>query len=199
MADEIRSFIAVLISDDLKRRIAVVQEDFKKAAPDVKWVEEENFHITMKFLGDTRTDELDAIREAIEAAIGDLPPFAAEISGAGAFPNPRRPRTVWVGITSGVDQLAEIAKRIESALETIGFPKEDRPFKAHITIGRVKDDRGVGKLAGALQEAESVQLGTVNVASVAIMKSELRREGPIYSVLGEISLRTEAEGAKTNG
>lgn len=194
----VRAFIAVLISDDLKRRIALVQEEFKKVAPEVKWVSEENFHITLKFLGDVEADRLAAIPAMLSDSLADVEEFDIGIGGVGAFPNHGRPRTVWVGVTDGRERLAEVAQQVEEQLAGLGFHKEDRSFSAHLTIGRVKDGRGADALTSALQKADVGSMGTVRVKSVAVMKSELRREGPIYSVLSEIPLRS-AGGETKNG
>lgn len=184
----IRTFIAVLISEDIKRRIGLVEEEFKKLAPEVKWVAEENLHVTLKFLGNVPAERLERIAAALGEALSCVEPFEIEVADVGAFPSAGIPRTVWVGVTSGQEELADVARRVEKALEKLGFPREDRPFTCHITIGRVKDGRGARELAPALQEAEVGRLGSVLVGSVAVMRSDLRREGPIYSTLSEIHL-----------
>jgi 2'-5' RNA ligase len=199
MAEDIRIFIAILISDGLKRRIGLVQEEFKKMAPEVKWVAEDNFHVTMKFLGNVASDRLGNISSALTEAIKGVEPFDVEIGGVGAFPNPGRPRTIWVDVTVGGEILAELAKRVDNALEKLGFPREDRPFKSHITIGRLKDDRGARDLGPALRESKVGSLGSVRIDSVAVMRSELRREGPIYSKLSEIPLRKAGGEKDVNG
>lgn len=185
----IRAFIAVLLTDELKREIRQIQERFIQVAPDVKWMAEDNFHVTMKFLGDVDTRRIDEIADAIESAVETEKPFALKVSGVGSFPNPRRPQVVWVGVESGVEQLAGIADKIESAMERIGFPRENRMFSAHITIGRVRQGSRGDALAGALQESNVGEIGEVDVKSVALMQSELRPKGPIYSVLREITLK----------
>ena len=195
----VRTFIAVLISGELKRRIALVQEEFKKLAPEVKWVAEDNFHVTLKFLGNVKDDRLASISKVVAKAVEGAKPFEFEIGGAGAFPSARRPRVVWVGLTTGKDSLAELARRVDKELEKLGFPREDRPFKSHITIGRVKDDRTTGELGRALEEADVGRLGSVHVDSVAVMKSDLKRDGPIYSVLSEIPLRGAGGEKDANG
>ena len=184
----VRTFIAVLISEELKRRIALVQEEFKKVAPEVKWVAEENFHVTLKFLGNVNAGSLGRISEAVAAAANGIEPFEIEVGGVGAFPSSRRPRVIWVGVTAGKQELVELAGRVDKQLEKLGFAREDRPFKSHITIGRVKEGQGVENLVPALERAQVGYLGTVHVGSIALMKSDLRRDGPVYSVLSEISL-----------
>jgi RNA 2',3'-cyclic 3'-phosphodiesterase len=184
----VRTFIAVLLTADLKTKIRQVQEQFIKASPEVKWVAEENLHVTLKFLGDVDEERLGEICAAVESAISEEEMFSMRVAGAGAFPNPRRPRVVWIGLQSGVERLSRIAAKIESALEPLGFPKEPRGFSAHVTIGRAKPDRPVGNLARAIDDADVGEIGEVRVDSVAVMKSDLRKEGPIYSVLKEIKL-----------
>lgn len=193
MSEVIRAFIAVLLPGDIRQKVAEVRDNLREISPEVKWVSEDNFHVTLKFLGNVTDDKLDSIMSAVAEAARDLRPFDLEISDVGAFPNSGRPRTVWVDITTGKDALAELARQVDEHCEKIGFPREDRPFRSHITIGRVKDGRGGRELGPALTNSEVGRLGVVRVDSIAVMKSELRREGPIYSVLSEVNLR-EAEG-----
>lgn len=189
MSEEVRAFVAVLLGQDLQHKIALVQEEFIKISPEVKWVSEENFHVTLKFLGNVEEHLLGDISEALIEALGDVEPFDIEIGSVGAFPSKGRPKTVWVDVTSGGSELKNLAERVDKALETVGFPCEDRPFRSHITIGRVKDDRGARKLSNALRDAQIGMIGTIRVDAVALMKSELRRVGPIYTMLSETPLR----------
>ncbi|MDO8683588.1 MAG: RNA 2',3'-cyclic phosphodiesterase [Armatimonadota bacterium] len=188
MAD-IRTFIAVLLTAELRSKIGQIQDRFRKAAPEVKWVAEDNFHVTMKFLGNIDEARLESIYAALERAVADGPePFSVNISDAGAFPNVRRPQTIWVGLREGTENLAALAGNIESELDKIGFPKEGRKFSSHITIGRVKYLNNINALAEALQSAEVGEIGVFDVRSITVMKSDLRREGPVYSVQKEIPL-----------
>jgi RNA 2',3'-cyclic 3'-phosphodiesterase len=184
----VRTFIAVLLRTDLKNKISVVQKQFIKAAPEVKWVDEENFHVTLKFLGDVDTERLGEICAALESAVSEEEAFSMQVACAGAFPSLSRPRVVWIGLQTGVERLSQIAAKIESELERVGFPKEERRFSAHVTIGRVRPDRPFGALAKAIEEAEVGEIGEARVDSIAVMKSDLCREGPVYSVLKEIRL-----------
>lgn len=199
MNEEIRAFVAVLISQDLQRTIASVQEEFKKISSEVKWVAMENFHVTLKFLGSIRGNELDGIAKSLTEALSGVEPFDVEIGGVGAFPSVGRPRTVWVGSTSGQKEFSELAGRVDEALEKVGFTRENKPFAAHITIGRLKDDRGAGELAAALRDSQVGRIGTIRVTSIALMKSELRRDGPIYTMLSEIPLQKGDMETDTDG
>ena len=184
----VRAFVAVVISEDIRRKVAEVQGQAKKFAPNVKWVAPDNFHITLMFLGDVAEDRLSEVHEAISDAVRGLQPFTMSFSGLGVFPNLSRPRVVWAGVEQGREQLMEIAAKVDAALVKLGFEKEDRPFAAHITIGRVKDGKPPGGLAQGIEEIDARNMGSQQVASVVVMESELLREGPVYSPLSESKL-----------
>ena len=177
----VRTFVAVLIAEDLKQKIGQVQEQLKKLAPDVKWVARENLHVTLKFLGNVREDDVPAVCAAVDEAARAHSPFEMSISGLGAFPNPARARVVWTGIEAGYHQMRELAESVDANLVELGFEREKRPFKSHITIGRVKASRFLGKLAEGIGEVDASNLGAQRVTSVSVMQSELLRDGPVYS------------------
>jgi len=184
-----------LLTADLRSRISAIQEQFRQAAPEVKWVAEENLHITMKFLGGVDESRVDSISDALAGAITGTEPFSVTVSGVGAFPNVRRPRTIWVGVSAGAGRLAAVADNVESAMARMGFPKEERRFSAHITIGRVRPEQKVDALSDALQSADVGELGTVDVPGVALMKSDLQPKGPIYSILKDIPFSPSQGGS----
>ena len=187
--DQIRTFIAVLISPELKSRIGAIQQSFKGLPCDVKWVAEENFHITLKFLGNVGEDRMDALCAAAqEAAKAGPSRFEMAFAEIGAFPNNRRPQVIWVGARKGEEEMAELARRLDDALAPLGFEREKKRFNAHVTIGRARSPRGLESLAEALQRAEAGDLSSETIESIAVMKSDLRPSGPIYSVVREIKL-----------
>lgn len=176
----IRTFVAVLIDEDLRKKISEVQEAVKKLAPDVKWVSPENFHVTLKFLGNIDEDVVPKVSAAVDDAVRSHPPFDLTISGLGAFPSPARARVIWVGIEDGREQLVHLASVVEKSLRKLGFQREEKSFKAHITIGRVKTSKYLDKLAAGIAAVDARDLGTQRVSSVAVMESRLQREGPVY-------------------
>ena len=184
----IRTFVAVLIAEDLKGKIAQVQGQVKKLAPDVKWVAPENFHVTLKFLGSVREDEIEQVCTAVDDAARAFSPFEIAVSGLGAFPSPARARVVWTGIQVGREQLCDLAAAVDAGLSKLGFERENKAFKGHITIGRVKTSRHLGRLAAGIEGVDACDLGTQQVSSVAVMQSELLREGPVYSPVSESKL-----------
>jgi 2'-5' RNA ligase len=179
----VRTFVAVLLADELRKRISEAQEQVKKLAPDVKWVAPDNFHVTLKFLGDVREDALGGVFSAVEEAAKAFAPFELSMSGLGAFPNARNARVVWAGIEDGRDELAALASAVDVGLVKLGYPKEERDFKSHITIGRVKTSRRLDDLARGIDEIDAGEIGRQTVSSVAVMQSDLRPEGPIYTAL----------------
>ncbi len=186
--DVVRTFVAVLIDEGIRERIADVQSRVKELATDVKWVAPDNFHVTLKFLGNVREDALPEVYSSVEQAVRGLEPFDLSFSGLGAFPSARRARVVWVGIENGVDRLRAMAALVEESLAKLNFEKEEKEFRAHITIGRVKTSRFLDELARGIGEVDARELGVQRVSSVAVMKSELRRDGPIYTSLRVINL-----------
>lgn len=184
----VRTFVAVLIAENLKESISRVQERIKKFAPDVKWVSPENLHVTLKFLGGVSVDRIEQVCSTVEEAAGSVQPFELSLSRLGAFPSPRNARVVWVGIEDGRDELISLARRLDDGLARQGFERESRPFAAHVTVGRTRQGpRPVG-LAEGLQEAPSEDLGRQTVDSVVVMRSDLMPEGPVYTPLRVVDL-----------
>jgi len=179
----IRTFVAVCLDAELRSGISVIQERVKKLAPNVKWVAPDNFHVTMKFLGNVRRDRLSVVQAAMDEVAGSLAAFDLTVSGMGVFPTPRRPRVIWVGVEEGRDQLVALAKAVEDRLVRAGFEKEEKPFRSHITIGRVKESKPVEGLVEGLGEIESGGVGVQRVDSITVMESVLRPGGPEYKPL----------------
>ena len=177
----IRTFVAILIADDLRKNISEVQEHLKKLAPDVKWVAPKNLHVTLKFLGNLLEEDIPDVCKAVENAAKTFAPFDISFDGLGSFPNPSKARVVWVGIERGREKLIQLASSVDDNLSSFGFEREDRAFAAHITIGRVKDSRNLRKLADEIEKADVGLLGNQHVEGIAVMQSDLQREGPVYS------------------
>ncbi|MFQ6098792.1 MAG: RNA 2',3'-cyclic phosphodiesterase, partial [Armatimonadota bacterium] len=155
----------------------------------VKWVEPDNLHLTLKFLGNIPEAQVEPIAGALEGVACDTAPFVAHVAGVGAFPNLKRPRVVWAGIASGSDELKRLAANVQEALVPLGFDPERREFSAHLTLGRVKSFVNVAGLAEAIRQEAEADLGPMPVEAVHLMQSELRPSGPMYSALAQLSLR----------
>jgi 2'-5' RNA ligase len=191
--EKIRSFIAIELTGELKQALAELQRGFKSASSlPVKWVDPGNIHLTLKFLGDIDAGDTGKIVTALEGAVSGIKPFNIEVRGLGVFPNMNRIQIIWVGLYGELEKLGQLQKRIESNLKPMGFPPENRPFTPHLTLARVRDftrPEERQKLGQLISTASFEGKYTINVTSVNLMKSQLTREGPIYSKLGIITLK----------
>ena len=189
MKQKVRTFVAVQISSAVRGGARRLIERFRAAGAEVKWVAPENLHITLKFLGDVDAKEIHRVCKAVQDAVADAAPFEFEVRGAGAFPKPNRPRTVWLGIAQGSEEMIDLNKRIEPALEKLGFRREARRFQPHLTIGRVR--RGgpaVAELGRLIGEQADVEVGLTKVGEVIVYSSQLGRSGPTYEALARAPL-----------
>ncbi len=184
-----RTFIAVGISSEVREKIAQIQAEFRKGDPDVKWVEPENLHITLRFLGEVSEDKLSGVIEKIRLATAGISNFRAHIFGLGGFPNLKSPRVVWVGVGEGKEELKNLSERIEENLSYLGFAKEKRGFSAHLTIGRVRSPRKREKLVKKIEELERHDVGEFSVDRVLVMESQLSSKGPTYRIIEEVNLK----------
>lgn len=187
----IRTFVAICLDAELRSAISAAAERVRKLAPNVKWVAPDNFHVTLKFLGGISEDRVARVQAALDEVAREHSAFDVTIAGLGVFPNPRRPRVIWVGIENGREQLVALANAVEDRLVKAGFEKEDKPFKSHITIGRVREGKPVGDLTEAIEKTSTDELGVQRVGSIVVMESVLRPEGPEYTPLSTHKL---AEG-----
>jgi 2'-5' RNA ligase len=190
--EKIRSFIAVELPPELKQALASLQTKLKPDNPTVKWVNPANIHLTLKFLGDVDVAITSKITAALEEAVKGTPPFDIEASKLGVFPNMNRIQIIWVGLYGDLPKLSQLQKRIEESLEPLGFPPEGRPFTPHLTLARVRDfarpeDRQ--KLGQLISNASFEGKYTIPVNAVYLMKSQLTREGAIYTKISAITLK----------
>jgi 2'-5' RNA ligase len=182
-AMKIRTFIAVTASPEVRRGALDLIESLRVAAGDVKWVEEQNLHWTLQFLGDVDELETPAVCEAVAAAVSDLEPFELEARGAGAFPSDDRPRTLWLGAAGGSREMVTLQKAIQKKLGKLGFRGEQRRYVPHLTLGRAGRQSRPESLTAELAELADFDAGSMLVDEVTVYASRLGREGPTYEVL----------------
>lgn len=179
-----RTFIGVEVGNDVRATATALQQTLAEAGADVKWVEPQNLHLTLLFLGEVDDRELHAVSRAMADAVAGEPPFTLRASGVGAFPNLRRPKTVWAGIADGSAELVRLHGLLEQSLLDLGaYRREDRPYSPHLTLGRVKSEADGQALAPALVKHADWTGGRATVGEVVLFASDLRREGPVYTVL----------------
>lgn len=179
-----RCFISVDIEDPgLLNALEETQRRLEMTGADLKRVERENIHITMRFLGEVREGLLGELQRLVSGTAFSL--FRAELRGLGVFPSLRRPRVVWTGITSGVEELTEIFRRLEGEIVGMGFRPERRGFSPHITLARVRSGRNRERLAGAVRERANEFFGTFEIEHIRLKRSDLTPRGPIYTTMAE--------------
>jgi 2'-5' RNA ligase len=189
---EIRAFIAVLLPDEVKQSLSALQERLRSGSSvPAKWVDPGNIHLTLKFLGNISPGMIGRITSAMETAAREIRPFRIQVKGLGAFPNANRVNIVWVGMEGDVERLALLQKRIDAQLSHLGFKSENRPFTPHLTIARIRDHASAEerrKLGRIIEDTAFDTSHPVDVSAVHLMKSQLTRQGPIYSVIAAVNL-----------
>jgi len=184
----IRTFIAVEITDEIRRRAVELARKLAPAAGDVKWVAAENLHWTMQFLGDVDELEIPAVCKAVADAAAECETFDLAALGAGAFPAADRPRTLWIGAGQGADQMIALHSAIERRLRKRGYRGENRRFVPHLTIGRAGRKSRPQSLAAELAALADFDGGSMRVDEVTVFVSQLTRDGPIYEPLSRAPL-----------
>ena len=182
----VRSFLAIELPKPILRKIEEVQGDLRSTHADVRWVNPEKIHLTLKFFGNIEESRINPIFKSIEEPIRNTLPFFLKVKGVGAFPHLRNPRVIWMGLVDGKEVLTSFQKQIETRLEKIGFQPEDRPFHPHLTLGRMKSSRGKEELVGRMEKHKEEEFGDLQVERVVLFKSDLKPSGPIYTPLKEM-------------
>jgi len=190
MPQVVRTFVAVELPGQVHRKVNALVEALSHSGANVKWVETENLHLTLKFLGDIDLREVHHVCRAVEEATREVEPFELLLRGAGAFPDPTRPRTLWIGVDTGVEEMVALQTRIEDSLHKLNFPRENRRFTPHLTIGRVKTgEAGLAELEALIAKHANKEFGLVEVDEVTVFSSQLYRKGPLYDVLSHAKLK----------
>ena len=191
--EQIRSFIAIELPDELKLELTQLEARLKLGEqPWVKWVDPYSIHLTLKFLGSITLDRAGEITRAMEEAVQGIPPFRLEVKDLGVFPNLRRVQVVWVGISGEVDKLAWLQQGIESNLAPLGFVPESRPFTPHLTLARLRPQASLDERQRFGQLIADTKFGadsTIEVDAISLMRSQLIREGAIYSQISSVRLK----------
>ena len=189
MKRTVRTFAAVEINAAIRGTAEKLIQSLSPAGADVKWVEPKNMHLTLKFLGEVPSQEIPRICESVARGAAKVEQFEFEVRGAGAFPNAARPRTLWLGAGAGEEAMIALHGHVEKALTKLGYRKEHRRFRPHLTIGRVRrGGPGVDQLGELLADQTDLEAGKITVSHVVVFSSELDRTGPIYQSLGRAKL-----------
>jgi 2'-5' RNA ligase len=186
----VRLFLAINLDPAVRRAVIEAVAPLRTIAPDLAWVREPNLHLTVKFLGEQPDDFAASLADALRALGERNRSIEAEVGGIGAFPNFRRPRVVWIGV-SPEPKLELLHHDVESTCETLGIPVDGKPFRPHLTLARVKqraaDPRALPALARAASDVDYVE--EVVITGIDLMASELTTAGSRYRVLTSVPLR----------
>ena len=180
-----RTFVALELSDSLKEGILALTEELRLRGVRASWARRATLHLTLKFLGDVEETELPEVVAAVARASRRVSAFGFETRSLGAFPSPRRPRVLWLGIEP-VEELFALQEAVESELEELGFPREKRRFHPHVTLGRVRDP-SAESVQDVLDELVAPK-ERVEVLEIRVMRSTLRPGGAIHELVEAIPL-----------
>ncbi len=185
-----RTFIAIEISEEIRNTLAQIQSHLKYSGADVKWVEKDNIHLTLKFLGEISEEKKESVKSLLDSIASQTKPFEITIKDIGVFPKIEFPRVVWVGLDKGSSESKTLAEKIDEALSKIGFEKETRPFTSHLTIGRVKSPKNKEALKEKIQSysPQTIDHRPQTIDSVILFQSTLTPKGSIYTKLHEAKL-----------
>jgi 2'-5' RNA ligase len=195
-----RAFVAVLLDEPAKRAVSAQIDRLRPLTKGVTWVPPHNLHVTLRFLGDQTEEQLAALVPALEEAASGLATFTLGLKGLGAFPGLDHPGTFWVGVSAGVEEIRRLQARVAEALGRRGVPIEARRWQAHVTIGRVTDEKrgrregvtgqraGVADLRTAVMRGATVSFGSMPVTSIALMRSDLYSSGARYTSIASVPL-----------
>jgi 2'-5' RNA ligase len=182
----IRSFLAIGIPGEILGEIGRLQERLKREIQgDIRWVRPDGIHLTLKFFGDIPEGAVSDISAVVEKAVAGHDPLDLSVSGAGVFPDLRRPRVLWLGMTGDVERLLTLQTTLERDLQRIGFPREERPFRPHLTLARIRSQRALTGLGRALEKRGGCEAGRFVAAGLSLLKSDLTPQGAIYTKLRE--------------
>jgi 2'-5' RNA ligase len=190
----LRVFVAVFPPSEVLDRLSALVEHVRRPGDGVSWVKRENLHYTLRFLGELERSRAEAACRAGREAVRGMTLFEAVLGAPGAFPNFRHPRVLWIGMSEGGPSLVLLARCLDEALRREGFGRPDRPFAAHLTLGRVREpgSSASSKAAKAIRD-ERVE-GSFRVGALTVVQSQLHPRGSIYTPLAECPFRPTSPG-----
>jgi RNA 2',3'-cyclic 3'-phosphodiesterase len=191
MSDEknIRAFLAIEPPGEVLQAIVRLHEKLKREIGGrISWTRTQGQHLTLKFFGDISMDDVSKICEAVQNRVAAEWSLHLKIEKLGVFPDARKPRVLWCGISGDAAKLAALQKQLDNDFADIGFPAEARPFRAHLTLARIKDSRGLTGLDEALKKHSSFAAGEFTCGSLILFQSRLTPQGAVYTRLAEFGL-----------
>ncbi len=185
--DPLRAFIAIDLAPEIKAGLRELVRTLRATRADVRWVEPDGMHLTLKFLGEIDAARTVCVRELLTATARRHPAFPLALEGTGAFPGDRAPRVFWAGVAAG-PELESFYKDLEAALAAEGFEPEAREFRPHLTLGRVKGPGRLGDAAAELDRRRTDSFGAMTVRRLALFESRLGPGGASYRIVDEAEM-----------
>lgn len=183
-----RLFTAIPVPDQIKQYAGTIRKELENTCPDVKWVEEENYHLTLKFLGDVSPEVLEQLNDFLERAAVSSPSFKLRLKGMGFYPHRRRPRVIWIGIAGELEKALFLGDRVDAYLASLGFEVENRR-DYHLTMGRIRSERNIDDLVNTVLTRENaIESSFFSVREFYLMESQLTSSGSIYTIKRKFSL-----------
>ena len=188
MPCKLRVFVAVEIPKGLLTALDAVQSELRQQGVRARWVRPGSIHLTLKFLGNIPAGQVPDVADAMRAAVCRHSPMRLSAGGIGVFPGIRRPRVIWIGLSGQTDCLSELQRGLDERLSAIGFPKDERAFRGHLTIGRFSETADYSLMAHMLTSYADKMLGGFEVREVVLFQSDLQPQGPVYTALAKAKL-----------
>ncbi len=188
MPEILRAFIAIELPGKAVSSVVRIQEELRSYHFKIRWVKPENMHLTLKFLGDIHVDDAGKIEDAISDAAKDYGPMQFSVKGIGVFPGVKRPQVVWCGLKGDTASLIQLQIHLDEKLSDMGFLKEKRAFKVHLTLGRVKGSVSPEKMIDAMRDMSAFESEPFQLDTVTLFRSDLQPSGAVYTKLKSVSL-----------
>ncbi len=194
MREPTRAFTAIVVDDATRESLGRCQDELRALKSDVRWTSPAGFHVTLQFLGTIDAARRNAYENAMRGALDDMDAFRFRVEGLGCFPDRRKPRVLWAGVTVGAEAITTIHERLDRAFEPLGHEPERRPFHPHVTIGRLRGPRGLPELRERLVRMLGPDPVELSAKAVHLQRSRRTPHGAIYDTLLAIPLQSAVGG-----
>jgi len=185
----VRAFVAIPVPDDVKQYARMMRNELGRSRPDIKWVEYQNYHLTIKFLGEINEKLLPEIKKNLRLAGESVPEFNLSAGGIGFFPNQNNPRVIWLGIKGELEKAAFLGDRVDAYLAPMGFERE-KSHRFHLTLGRFRSEQGLKEMLKVLDKIHGKdKLHSFKIDHFHLMESQLSAAGPNYTIMETFALK----------
>jgi RNA 2',3'-cyclic 3'-phosphodiesterase len=190
----LRLFFGLTLTDEVRLTVVALQQRLRNGGARVKWVEPENLHFTLRFLGEMPALMVRDLKATAKPLAAEMQPWSLTLQGLEAFPSVHAPQTIYAEVTEGAAPLTRLARKLNRALEEVALVEPDRrPFVAHCTLGRVKQAQGLAGLVAALEAEADASLGAMTCLGFSLLSSQLTERGPVYTEIASFAFGPEPQ------